>query len=131
MNIHDLLTEKRLRELEEMVCEISSEELQAKLAGDETFKLVEVSAPEHFEKGHLQGAINIPLQALKETALKNFQKFQQMVIYCQEASSSVGTVAARLLQDSGFSNVLLLKGGKETWQASGLPLEGRDEASHE
>ncbi|NIR48941.1 sulfurtransferase, partial [candidate division KSB1 bacterium] len=34
--------------------------------------------------------------------------------------------AARILQDLGFTNVLLLKGGKEAWQDAGLPLEGQE-----
>lgn len=127
MQIRDLLTEKRLRHLEEMVAEISPEALNAKIKGGEIFKLIEVSDLDDFEKGHIAGAINIPLNSLVETASSKFKKFQQIVLYGQEANSGVGTVAARKLQRAGFSNVEVLKGGKEVWQNSGLPLQGKKE----
>ncbi|MFQ5752104.1 MAG: rhodanese-like domain-containing protein [bacterium] len=123
MDIRDLLTEKRLRNLEEMVAEIPVEELKSKMDRGEMFKLVEVSNKQHYEQRHIQDAVNIPLASLKEVALQKFQTFQQIVVYCQESNSSVGKVAARILQESGFPNVLLLKGGKEAWQNAGLPLK--------
>ena len=125
MQIHDLLTEKRLRHLEPMVAEINVQELKSKIDSGEIFKLVEVSNPEHFQQGHIKGAINIPLNSLELTAVQQFRKFQQIVVYSQDANSSVGAVAARLLQKSGFANVLALKGGKEAWKNAGFPLEGQ------
>ncbi|MFQ5630705.1 MAG: rhodanese-like domain-containing protein [bacterium] len=123
MEIHDLLTHKRLRDLGEMVSEIGPEDLKAKLENFETFQLVEVSNPDDFTKSHIEGAMNIPLLELKETAQKKFRKFQQIVVYCQAASSTVGAVAARTLQELGFYNVLMLTGGKEGWRECGFPLQ--------
>ena len=123
MQIRDLLTEKRLRHLEPMVAEINVQELKSKIDAGEIFKLVEVSNPEHFQQGHIKGASNIPLNLLELTAGQQFKKFQQMVLYTRDANSSVGTVAARMLQKLGFSNMLVLKGGKEAWKNAGFPLE--------
>lgn len=131
MQIKDLLTEKRLRHLEEMVSEITVDELKSKIKRNEIFKLVEISNPDDFGNGHIAGAINISLGSLARVASKRFKKFQQIVIYVQEAASSVGTVAAVRLQRLGFSNVVLLRGGKESWRNAGLLLTGQEEAEGE
>ena len=131
MKIKDLLTEKRLHHLEEMVSEITVDELKSKIKRNEIFKLVEISNPDDFGNGHIDGAINIPLDLLATEASKRFKKFQQLVIYVQEAASSVGTVAAVRLQRLGFSNVVLLRGGKEAWRNAGLSLTGKEDAEPE
>ncbi len=131
MKIKDLLTEKRLHHLEEMVSEITVDELKAKVKRHEIFKLVEISNPDDFDNGHIAGAINIPLDSLAKEANKRFRKFQQIVIYVQEAASSVGTVAAGRLQRLEFSNVVLMRGGKEAWRNAGLPLTGQEDAEGE
>ena len=64
MQIKDLLTEKRLRHLEEMVSEITVDELESKIKRNEIFKLVEISNPDDFANGYIDGAINIPLDSL-------------------------------------------------------------------
>jgi len=122
MNFQDMLTEKRLRDLDEMVAEISAEELKAKLEAGEIFQLIDVSEPEAFQKGHLPTAENLPLTELGQVAPARFRPFQQLVVYCAEADSSLAQVAARLLQDLGFYNVLVLKGGKEAWRQAGYEL---------
>ncbi|MFQ5824352.1 MAG: rhodanese-like domain-containing protein [bacterium] len=127
MNIKDLLTEKRLYNLEEMVAELSLEELKLKIDEGEIFHLVEVSNEEDYNKGHIPGAVNMPLNTLRETADQKFRKYEQIVVYCQETSSSVGSTAARILQRMGFSNVLLFQGGKEAWQNAGFPLDEQTE----
>jgi len=123
MQRKDLLTEKRLYDLEEMVAEIGLKELKSKIDGGEIFGLVEVSNTEDFKKGHIPGAVNIPLNFFGETANKKFRKYEQIVVYCQETFFSVGISAARILQRLGFSNVLLFRGGKEAWEKAGYLME--------
>ena len=107
-----------------MVTEITVDELQRKKEDGEIFKLVEVSDAEDFEAGHIAGAIHITVSELHDKSVQLFKKFQQIIVYAEESSSSVGSIAARMLQQLGFSNALLLKGGKEGWKGAGLPLEG-------
>ena len=114
-----------------MVSEIAVDELQAKVKRHELFTPVEISNPADFGNGHIAGAINIPLDSLAREANKRFRKFQQIVIYVQEAASSVGTVAAGRLQRLEFSNVVLLTGGKEAWRNAGLPLTGQEDTEGE
>jgi len=127
MKAHDILTQKRLRHLEPMVAEIAVEELQTKFTLDETFKLIEISDPDDYAKGHIKGAIHISPGELKEEAQKRFLPFQHLVLYTEEANSSIAIAGARMLQSLGFSNVVVLKGGKEAWKNAGLDLQGTDE----
>ncbi|MFQ5675907.1 MAG: rhodanese-like domain-containing protein [bacterium] len=122
MQKKDMLTSKRLRHLEAMISEMTVDELNAKMKRGEIFKLLEVSNPNDFEKGHIEGAIHILIDVLETEAEKRFRKFEQIVVYTREASSSVGMVAVRKLQALGFSNVLLLRGGSEAWQNANLSL---------
>ncbi|MFQ5707527.1 MAG: rhodanese-like domain-containing protein [bacterium] len=120
-----MLTEKRLRKLEGMVAEITLEELHSKIENGECFHLLEVSNQADFDSGHIQGAIHVSLPAVGEFATAHFKRYEQIVIYGEDAASSVGTVAARTLQGAGFSNVLVLNGGKEAWRTACLPLDGQ------
>ena len=122
MQIRDLLTEKRLHQLEEMITEISPETLKNKFHNGEIFKLIEVSEAKNFAEAHIDGAMNLTLEPLVETANQKFKKFQQIVLYTQDGNSSLGTVAARRLQKAGFHNVQVLKGGKQAWRDAQLPL---------
>lgn len=122
METKDLLTEKRLSQLSEMVAEISTAELSEKIENGEIFKLLEISDADDFAAGHIKGAMHVTLDRVREAALSQFRKYQQIVVYCQESNSSVARVAALQLQRAGFTNVLVLKGGKEAWKQAELML---------
>lgn len=122
----DLLTSKRLRHLEEMVRIITPEELQTKIANREFVHLIDVSEPADFKKLHIRDAVNIPLEVLLPEVEKRFRKFQQLVVCSHEKDSAVGLVAARKLQQAGYSNVELLNTSAEAWRQAGLPLEGEE-----
>ncbi len=126
MQTKDLLTEKRLRHLEEMVAEIGPEELRSKITNEELFKLVDVSDAAHFAQSHINDAINFPLVDLVGCATQHFRKFQQIVVYHHDAASGVATLAARQLQRSGFANVLVLKGGLQSWKDAGYDVVGEE-----
>ncbi len=122
MQIRDLLTEKRLRHLEEMVAEISPQTLHSKIENGESFQLLEISHIDDYQSGHINGAVCVPLSEVESYALKHFRRFQQIVVYCTEASSNLAIIAARKLQRAGFTNVLVLRGGKEAWKNEGYLL---------
>lgn len=132
MHTKDLLTTKRLRNLEEMVAEITPEQLSEKINTGEFVHLIDVSEEEEFAKKHIKGARNVSLSAIVSEVAGDFQKFQKLVVCCHESVDSVGKVAVRKLQHAGFCNVELLTGDAEAWQRAGLLLEGRgDEPANE
>ncbi|MEY2412763.1 MAG: hypothetical protein QOD84_1369 [Acidobacteriaceae bacterium] len=62
---------------------ISTQDLQAKLDGKESIKLIETLAPENYRQAHIPGAVNIPPGKMKElapTLLPN--KNVEIVTYC-------------------------------------------------
>lgn len=71
-------------------------------------KLIDVRTPDEFELGAIEGAVNIPLDELREH-LSELQKDENMVIYC--AVGLRGYLAQRILMGNGFKNVRNLIGG--------------------
>lgn len=73
-----------------------------------------------FVKGHIAESVNCPASSFadKVATLKN--KKQPIIIV---SSNGQGTVPiAKKLQESGFSDIYLLKGGLQTWNQDRLPL---------
>jgi len=46
--------------------------------------LVEVLPPEDFEDEHLPGAVNIPLKALDEQAVRSLERDAPVMVYCND-----------------------------------------------
>jgi rhodanese-related sulfurtransferase len=66
-----------------MAATITREELKNKLDRREKVTLVEALAPEYFARGHLPGALNIPMDQVKQLAPKLLpNKDAQVVTYC-------------------------------------------------
>lgn len=65
-------------------------------------KLIDVRTPGEFESGHIDGAINIPVQELGGR-LAELDKAQATVVYC--ASGARSASAMGMLKDAGFAQV--------------------------
>lgn len=74
--------------------------------------LVDVRDAKEFQSGHIPGALNIPLNDLRERHGELPAK--SLVVYCQVGLR--GHVATRLLTQLGF-DVINLSGGYQTWKA--------------
>ena len=77
-----------------------------------------------YQKSHLPGAINIPLEHVDKRKDK-LQRFsgQTMIVYCDTGSTTLKAVKA--LQAQGWDKVHQLRGGINAWRAAGLPIDGR------
>lgn len=89
------------------------------ISGDEARKLVEsgallvdVRSPAEFAGGHIEGAINVPLQVLGANMEKLGDKDRPIVIYC--ASGVRSSSAAGIIQRAGYADVHNL-GAKSRW----------------
>ena len=89
----------------------------------EKFKLVEVLSQDSFKQGHLPGAINIPVDRLKNEAPKKLKKGDTIIVYCASYSCHASTNAAIMLMKMGYKKVLDFKGSKKAWADAGLELE--------
>jgi rhodanese-related sulfurtransferase len=79
----------------------------------------DVRPPDEFELGHLPGAINIPLHALK-TRLAELDTAREIVAYCRGEYCVLSFEAVALLRARGF-NVRRLEDGLPEWRAAKLP----------
>lgn len=88
--------------------------------------VVDVRGPDEFRGalGHLRGARNIPLDELQRriSELAEFRE-RELTLVCRTQMRSARATA--LLEDAGFSDVRVLRGGMEQWNKIGLPVEER------
>jgi rhodanese-related sulfurtransferase len=102
--------------------EIKRDELKQKLDNKEVI-LIEVLNREKYEKSHIKGAINIPLEEIGAESKERFNKNDQIVVYCSDHECTASPKAAKKLEDLGFENVYHYKGGKKDWKESDFPME--------
>ena len=83
--------------------------------------ILDVRTEREFAGGHLEGATLIPVQALQgRLAELSSHKQAPVLIYC--ATGNRSTVAAKMLIDAGFEQVINLRRGVAEWSRAGLPL---------
>jgi len=83
--------------------------------------VLDIRSADEFAKGHIKGALNIPLADLKgsvDTLEKHIGK--PVLIYCNSGSTSIR--AGKILQDKGFDKINNLAGGISGWKEASLPL---------
>ncbi len=76
-------------------------------------QLIDVREPDEFARGHIEGALNLPLSTLRRN-LAEVPKNRPLWIYC--AAGQRGYFAQRMLLQQGF-DAKNLSGGYLTWQA--------------
>ena len=88
--------------------------------------LIDVRSPDEFTGplGHIANARNVPLTELAGRLDElDAMKSSPVVLVCRTDKRSAS--AASLLQEAGFRDVQVLRGGMELWNRSGPPVEGR------
>jgi rhodanese-related sulfurtransferase len=107
--------------------DISPDTLQARVQqGDTTLLLLDVRTPQEFKSdtGHLQGAILIPVQELKNRMAElNPYKSKTIIAYCRTGHRS--SLATDMLRGEGFT-VMNLTGGITLWNEKMLPVTRKD-----
>ncbi|MEP0337170.1 MAG: metalloregulator ArsR/SmtB family transcription factor [Alphaproteobacteria bacterium] len=83
--------------------------------------VLDVRPPDEFTKGHLPGALNIPLAEL-EARLDELDPAQEVVAYCRGAYCVLSFEAVAALRARGFT-VRRLEDGFPEWKAEGLAVE--------
>lgn len=81
--------------------------------------LVDVRTVAEFNEGHIEGAINIPVEELDQH-LDLLPKDETIVLYCRSGNRSA--TAADILTDEGYSSVYDIDGGVIAWGEANLPL---------
>jgi rhodanese-related sulfurtransferase len=83
--------------------------------------MLDVRSKAEFDGGHVIDARHVPQDEIAKSAetLKKYR--EKVVIACCESGMRSGA-AARVLRAQGFTQVVNLRGGLQSWRAENLPL---------
>lgn len=103
-----------------MVPEISISDALAAIARGAV--VIDVRDRDVYEKGHIEGAVSVPLEELKRQA-GDYAALdeQELVIYCGDGSR-LGPEGTQALNEAGHSSAKNLAAGYSGWKAAGHPV---------
>jgi hydroxyacylglutathione hydrolase len=90
------------------------------LSSSEPPLVIDVRAPGEREKKHIAESISLPLNHLTEK-LEGIPKDRSLLVYC--AGGYRSSIAASLLQRSGFDRVAEIAGGISAWETAKLTIQ--------
>jgi rhodanese-related sulfurtransferase len=93
----------------------------AKMNNEDTI-VIDVREPNEFIKGHIENALNIPLNKLEEK-LPELEKNKNhpLIVVCQTGGRSPS--ACKILTKAGFNQVFNMQGGMQSWEDNKLPIK--------
>lgn len=77
-----------------------------------TSLLIDSRTAEEFKMGHINGAINIPVDDIR-SRMREIPRDKKIIVYC--AVGLRGYIASRILMQHGYTNVFNLSGGYKTY----------------
>jgi rhodanese-related sulfurtransferase/glyoxylase-like metal-dependent hydrolase (beta-lactamase superfamily II) len=98
---------------------VTPEEASAALATSTPPLVLDIRAPKEWQKSHIDGSVNIPLNHLTER-IDEVPKDRPVLVHC--AGGYRSSIAAGLLQQHGRVQLTELTGGITAWEAAGLPV---------
>lgn len=99
-----------------VIREITPTELESRL---DELTVLDVREADEFEQGSIAGAVFVPRGVLESTVPTYVtDPAQEVVLYC--AGGSRSALAARTLQEMGYTNVWSLQGGFTAWKRDGM-----------
>jgi rhodanese-related sulfurtransferase len=96
---------------------IDAAELERLRAEDPAVHVLDVRTPGEFDTAHIPGAYNVPVDLLGEHVRDIAALDHTVVLVCQ--SGARATKALEALVGAGKSNLRLLQGGMNAWNAAG------------
>jgi rhodanese-related sulfurtransferase len=99
--------------------DVTVEEAQYLIDSNPDLIVLDVRTPSEYEDGHLEGAINVPVDDLEER-LGGLNPGEEFLVYCRTGNRS--TRAVKLLEENGFNKVFHMNEGVVTWEEAGYSL---------
>lgn len=100
--------------------EISIDEFRARRQANPLAKVVDVRTEAEYRAGHIEGAIVIPLDQFRAKAGSLLNRNDEILLYCHDGP--MGSEAAIILTQQGYTNVANMRGGINQWIRQGLPI---------
>src|SRR3954463_6881719 len=92
---------------------ITKQEIEALQQTDAVVKLVDIRSTEEYEKWHIQKAMNIPAEDLRDNLIV-FDEDDTIVCICNHGKERSQRVA-EILYNAGYTNTCYLEGGLVSW----------------
>lgn len=94
----------------DMIIDVEPDEMMMDLPHDDNMVVMDVRGETEFADGHVAGAVNIPLNSLKDPgSMANIQETDNLYVHCAGGYRSV--IAASLLKRQGIHNLRNVVGG--------------------
>lgn len=94
----------------DLIIDVEPDELMMDIPFDKNLVVVDVRKPVEFAEGHLQNAINIPLNEMTDPAsMANIEERHNLYVHCASGYRSI--IAASLLKRQGIHNLRNVAGG--------------------
>jgi rhodanese-related sulfurtransferase len=109
------------------VPELTRDELRAKLASGEPFRLVMAASDFGFRAKHIPGSIHLNTHGALDDHADRFSGLDRnddIVVYCSNIDCNASRAAISQLLEHGYRKVRHYAGGLIDWEAARLPLEG-------
>ena len=101
--------------------EINRQDLQARLARHDDFKLVMSAHDWAFRAKHIPGSIHFKTD---REMLAGLGKDDDIVVYCSNVDCHASLATIQKLRDHGYRKVTHYRAGLIDWEDAGLPLDG-------
>jgi len=112
---------KIVTEAKKHVKECTVADVKSRLERKESFQLIDVREDREWEAGHLPGAIHLGKGIIERDIEKTIpDPSAPLVLYCGGGFRSA--LAAKNLQEMGYTNVISMDGGFSGWKTAGLPI---------
>jgi len=112
---------KIVTEAKKRVKECTVADVRHRMDRKEPFTLIDVREDSEWAAGHLPGAIHLGKGVIERDIEKTIPDTSTpLVLYCGGGFRSA--LAAKNLQDMGYTNVISMDGGFSGWKAAGLPI---------
>ena len=103
---------------------VARKELKWRMDRAEPCVILEVLPEEDYRKGHLPGALSVPLERVADLVPDLVpDRDVEVIVYSAHSQCNDGKRAARELEALGYTNVRSYDGGKRDWIDHGMPLE--------
>lgn len=92
------------------------------LSVDPNTVLIDARLPELFNRGHIPGAVNLPLSRFDDFIVEWMERLRsarQLIVYCSGRSCNDSYELARRLLEKGFKDLFLYSSGMEDWLEKG------------
>ncbi len=104
-------------EAKTMVSEVTAREVQDRIARGDDLVLIDIREQQEWNLGHAATAIYIGRGVLESQIEARVPRDAHVVLLC--ASGNRSALAARTLQEMGYSDVASMAGGFRDWVATG------------